>query len=96
MAFKFKPLGNEDTPANVSQRRSVIDNNLREVVRTCWMMLPEPKRTLEAVEEEIRTRLEHALKDMKHDPKSFFTPPHEPVEMGGRWARKTKRKRDQS
>ncbi len=93
MAMEIIPLGNSDTPESEAHKHSVIKDSLREAMRTCWMWLPERKRTLEAVEMEIRTGLDQTLKEMKHDPKTFFRATQEPIVMGSRRAQKRHRKR---
>lgn len=47
------------------------DQAIRQAISTCWMMLPEDKKTIETVESEIRRLLDRALNDLKEDAQSF-------------------------
>lgn len=50
---------------------AAVDANLRQVIVTCWYMMPENKRTIDAVETEIRRLVDRAFRDMREDGKAF-------------------------
>lgn len=47
------------------------DQAVRQAISTCWMMLPEDKKSIDALETEIRRLVDRALKDLKEDAQSF-------------------------
>ena len=49
----------------------MTDRQIREAIFHCWMMLPEDKKTVDAVEAEIRRIVDRALKDLREDATSF-------------------------
>jgi hypothetical protein len=49
-----------------------VDHSLRMAVSLCWMMLPDDKKNVDAVEREIRRLVDRALRDMREDFDSFF------------------------
>lgn len=42
-----------------------------QAIQTCWMMLPNEKRTIEHLEQEIRRIVERKIRDMREDAQSF-------------------------
>lgn len=50
---------------------AAVDDAVRRAVQTCWMMLPEERRTVDEVEREIRRVTERALESFRDDAKSF-------------------------
>lgn len=48
-----------------------VDQQIRQAVSLCWMVLPEEKKTVEAVEAEIRRIVDRALKDLRDDAAVF-------------------------
>ncbi len=48
-----------------------VDHSIRQAIQFCWGMLPDEKRTPEAVAAEIRRIVERALKDLAEDAKAF-------------------------
>lgn len=49
----------------------VVDGQLRQAIWFCWMMLPKQKRSIAAVESEIRRILDRALANLKEDATVF-------------------------
>ncbi|MGA2501922.1 MAG: hypothetical protein ABSH20_29625 [Tepidisphaeraceae bacterium] len=50
---------------------SGVDQQIRQAISTCWMMLPEDKKNPEALAEEIRRIVERALANLKEDATAF-------------------------
>jgi hypothetical protein len=48
-----------------------VDQAIREAIATCWMMLPDDKRSVDAVEAEIRRLTDRALKEFREDASVF-------------------------
>jgi hypothetical protein len=48
-----------------------VDQFIGQAVSTCWLMLPEEERTVEALEREVRRLVDRALKDLKEDMAAF-------------------------
>jgi hypothetical protein len=48
-----------------------VDNAVRQAISTCWMILPEGKRSVAAVEAEIRRVVERALANLRDDASAF-------------------------
>lgn len=48
-----------------------VDAMVRQAIQTCWMAMPEGKRTVAHVEAEVRRLLDRAIKNMKEDADTF-------------------------
>ena len=48
-----------------------VDQQSRSAISTCWMMLPEDKRTAENVAREVRRIMERALANIADDAAAF-------------------------
>ncbi len=48
-----------------------LDQQIRQAVTMCWMMLPEERQTVEAVELEIRRIVDRVLSNLKEDSAVF-------------------------
>jgi hypothetical protein len=48
-----------------------VDQLVRQSISMCWMALPRERRSLSAVEAEMRRLMERALRDMKEDAQAF-------------------------
>ncbi len=48
-----------------------VDRAVGHAITTCWMMLPDDKRTIANVEAEIRRIVDRALANLKEDAKAF-------------------------
>jgi hypothetical protein len=51
-----------------------LDQSVRQVINTCWMMLPKERKTHENVEQEVRRLMERALQDFREDCHAFVQP----------------------
>ena len=49
----------------------MVDQTIRQAISCCWMMIPEEKRSIAAVEAEVRRIFERALKDLREDSGAF-------------------------
>jgi hypothetical protein len=47
------------------------DHAVRQAITTCWMMLPDDKKSIDVLETEIRRLVDRALKDLKEDTQAF-------------------------
>jgi hypothetical protein len=56
-----------------------VDLTVRQAIATCWMVLPQGRKSVEAVEAEIRRIVERALKDLREDAQAFGIPPGTPT-----------------
>lgn len=54
-----------------------VDHALRQAVSMCWMMLPEGKKNVDAVEHELRRLLERVITDLREDAQAFSLPEKE-------------------
>jgi hypothetical protein len=66
--------GSEPDPKNAMREMigpSGVDQQIRQAISTCWMMLPEDKKNPEALAEEIRRIVERALANLKEDATAF-------------------------
>lgn len=48
-----------------------VDHVVRQAITLCWMILPEDKKSIHAVESEIRRIVDRALKDLREDATAF-------------------------
>jgi hypothetical protein len=48
-----------------------VDQLIRQAISTCWMMLPDERKTAAAVEQEIRRLVDRAFRDLKEDMAAF-------------------------
>jgi hypothetical protein len=48
-----------------------IDHMIRQAVQFCWMSLPQGRRTVEELEQQIRRIMDRALKDFREDRQAF-------------------------
>jgi hypothetical protein len=51
-----------------------IDRQIRQAIFFCWAMLPKERRTVAAVEAEIRRLVDRALANVKEDGQAFGIP----------------------
>jgi hypothetical protein len=51
-----------------------VDNAVRQAISTCWVILPEGKRSVDAVEAEVRRVVERALANLRDDASAFGIP----------------------
>jgi hypothetical protein len=72
----FHECRNDDPGAVAKMMRSMhgpqaVDQSLRSAVGMCWMMLPDDKKNVDAVEREIRRLVDRILADLREDAKAF-------------------------
>ncbi len=48
-----------------------VDQTIRHAIHFCWMALPEDKRSVEEVEQQVRRLVDRALKDLREDAAAF-------------------------
>jgi len=48
-----------------------IDQEIRQAIHFCWMLLPADKRNADEVERQIRRIVDRALKDLREDSQAF-------------------------
>jgi hypothetical protein len=76
MAWKTM-MGESSDPADAAKMMrevmgpQAVDQFIRQAISTCWMMLPEEEKTIEALEREVRRLVDRALKDLKEDMAAF-------------------------
>ena len=68
--------GDEDSGKDRESMRQMfgphgVDQAVGQAITTCWMMLPDDKRTIANVEAEIRRIVDRALANLKEDAKAF-------------------------
>lgn len=68
--------GGGDPEAMAKMMRSMhgpqaVDHSVREALSMCWMMLPEDKKNVDAVEREIRWLVDRAIANMREDAAVF-------------------------
>jgi hypothetical protein len=52
----------------------VVDQQVRQAISMCWMMLPDDQKSVERVESEIQRIVARALKNLREDCQSFGIP----------------------
>ncbi len=52
-----------------------LDQQIRNAISMCWMMLPEDKKTLDDLESQIRRVVDRALRDLREDHEQFGVKP---------------------
>ena len=56
-----------------------VDQMVRGAIQHCWMMLPEDRKHVDAVEAEIRRLVDRALADLRDDVRAFGITEDEPA-----------------
>ncbi len=51
-----------------------VDQQIRQTIHFCWMMLPPDKKTVDGLEREFRMMVDRALRDFREDDERFRTP----------------------
>jgi hypothetical protein len=68
-------LENVDPPTADEMRKmftpSQVDEQVRQAIQFCWMMLPEHKRTIDELEKQLRRIVERAVRDFREDAQAF-------------------------
>jgi hypothetical protein len=50
---------------------SQIDQQIRQAIQLCWIMLPENRKTVKELEKQIMRIVDRALKDLREDAEKF-------------------------
>lgn len=65
----------ELTPGGEEFRKTfgpgAVDEMIRQAVKICWMMLPEDRRSVDQVEQDVRRILDRILEDWREDARRF-------------------------
>ena len=48
-----------------------IDQQIRQAIQFCWMVLPNDKKNVDEVEKHIRRLVDRALRDLREDEDAF-------------------------
>jgi hypothetical protein len=48
-----------------------VDQQIRQAIQFCWMMLPEDRKTVDELEKQMRRIIDRALKDLREDTDAF-------------------------
>ena len=48
-----------------------VDQQIRQAIQMCWMMLPEDKKTVAELELQVRRILDRAIEDLRNDASAF-------------------------
>ena len=72
----FSSCSSSDDPESQKRMRSMfgpqqIDQQIRQAISMCWMMMPDDKKNSDAVAAEIRRIVERALANLKEDAEAF-------------------------
>ena len=54
---------------------AILDQQVRQAIKYCWMMLPGEKRNLDELENQIRRLVDRALKNLREDEQAFWKDP---------------------
>ena len=65
-----------DDPEAADKFRSMfgpnqVDEQIRQAIHVCWMLLPADKRNPDEVERQMRRIVDRALKDFRDDSEAF-------------------------
>jgi hypothetical protein len=68
------------TPDDDAERRMAqlfgpgqVDQQIRQAIHVCWMMLPADRRNIDELEKEIRRIVERAFQSLREDADHFGT-----------------------
>ena len=50
---------------------AAVDRAIRNAITQCWMMLPDDRKHVDAVEAEIRRLVDRALENLREDARAF-------------------------
>lgn len=48
-----------------------LDQQIRQAIQMCWMMLPEDRRTVDELEKQLRRVVDRAIQDLRDDAEAF-------------------------
>jgi hypothetical protein len=73
MACEITELRGEDGPEKFRRMfgPGQVEQHISQAIQTCWMMLPEEKKTVDEVEKQMRRVFERTIKNMLEDGEAF-------------------------
>jgi hypothetical protein len=48
-----------------------VDQQVRQAIQLCWMMLPEDRKNVDELEKQLRRIVERAFQDLREDADAF-------------------------
>lgn len=48
-----------------------VDEQIRQAIHICWMMLPDDRKTVDELEKQMRRIIDRAFKDLREDTEAF-------------------------
>jgi hypothetical protein len=48
-----------------------VDEQIRQAMHVCWIMLPEDRKTVDELEKQMRRIIDRAFKDLREDTAAF-------------------------
>lgn len=48
-----------------------VDQQIRQAIHMCWMMLPKDRKTVDESEKQLRRLFDRAIKDLRDDADAF-------------------------
>ncbi|MBX9790342.1 MAG: hypothetical protein K2Y37_15600 [Pirellulales bacterium] len=72
----YSQVFSDDDPQRATHLRDMlgpqaVDQAIRNAISTCWMMLPENKKSVAVVDAEIRRLVDRALANLQEDATAF-------------------------
>jgi hypothetical protein len=69
----------KDDPEGPDKMRSMfgpgqVDQQVRQAIQMCWMMLPADNKTVDELEKQFRRIVDRAIKDLLDDASAFGLP----------------------
>jgi hypothetical protein len=63
-------------PSNAKWMREMfgpgqVDQQIRQAMHCCWMMLPEDRKTVDELEKQMRRIVDRAIKSLREDTDAF-------------------------
>jgi hypothetical protein len=76
--YAFDPNDDESLDKNRGNMQgflspAMVDQQLRQAIQFCWMMLPREKRNVDELERQIRHLVDRAFANLREDEQTFWT-----------------------
>ncbi len=75
MAVHCTSSSGDDAESHEKMRKmfgpQAVDQQIRQAISTCWMILPDERKNVAEVETEIRRLVDRALDNLRQDAKAF-------------------------
>jgi hypothetical protein len=68
---KFGPDGPDQEKMRALLGPGHVSQIVHQAIQSCWMMLPQDRRTIDHLETEVRRLVDRAFRDMREDHASF-------------------------